>query len=210
MAAASGSASTSGSLSANVTCSPAITIPGSGNPVVIRVSARVRAVKRTHCSFSIQVIGSSNTRTMQEGLSASIDYSIKIMNPKKKSDFVVSRLTAKEKYKDFEGLKKAILTELKGQVEDPIRQLGYIEPGHGLRGKQRWLSTNKDMNGMYQLHQRRKELLLWTYAVSVASAGVGKKRPRSDEDSDERPKKSSRYEGLIDKMAEVDEIYEVM
>ena len=38
---------------------------------------------------------------------------------------------------------------------------GYIEPGHGARGKQRWLTSADDLKDMYSTHQGKKEILLW-------------------------------------------------
>lgn len=42
-------------------------------------------------------------------------------------------------------------------------QLGYIEPGHGLKGKQRWLTTDDDLVTMYECYTRTKEIILWCF-----------------------------------------------
>ena len=95
-----------------------------------------------------------------------------------------------------------------GQVNNPINQIGYIEPGHGLRGKQRWLTSDNDIDEMYQLCNLKKEIIFWTFLLSP----VSKKRRTDDDDTEQQTttkgKKSSRYEVYVDKMAEVDEIQE--
>ena len=148
------------------------------------------------------------------------DYSVKIVNPRRKSDFTVLKLKSQEKFFDVDDLKKQVAKECKGKVEEPIRQIGYIEPGHGLRGKLRWLSSNDDLCDMYELFRGKKELILWTYAPSESDQVTSKKitrpknddeatgkttKPKSDDSSDDKAKKRPRYEGHVDKMAKVDE-----
>ena len=135
------------------------------------------------------------------------EYSLKIINPKKKSDFVVSRLSSKIRFEALEDLKKQVLEEFNQQVQDPIKQIGYIEPGHGLRGKVRWLSSNVDLQEMYKTCMGKRELVLWTYAIEESDR-AGKKRVNSESDINENPPKRSRYGDHIDKMAEVDKIHE--
>ncbi len=41
---------------------------------------------------------------------------------------------------------------------------GYMEPGHGFKGKTRCLTSDVDLDAMYQLHKSRREILLWCYS----------------------------------------------
>lgn len=139
------------------------------------------------------------------------EYSVKIVNRKKKSDFVVKKLKTKEKLSNLNQLKKRVEEECTDCVQAPIQHIGYIEPGHGLRGKQRWLTSNSDLDELYCQLQGKKEVLLWTFAPETTEHTSGKKRARSEgsgSDDNSKPKKKTRYEGHVDKMAEVDEIYE--
>ena len=84
-----------------------------------------------------------------------------------------------------ERVKHQILSEFSGKVGDPIEQVGYIEPGHGLRGKQRWLS-------------------------SIASR-AGTKRPSPESENSngsgaQKVPKTSNYNKHVDRIAEVSEI----
>jgi len=39
---------------------------------------------------------------------------------------------------------------------------GYVEPGHGTRGKKWWFSSEKDLFEMYDFYIGKKEILLWS------------------------------------------------
>ena len=61
-------------------------------------------------------------------------------------------------------LKQQILLEFGSMVADPIVSIGYIEPGHGLRGKQNWLTSASDVQLMYMKHHKKQIvlfLLMW-------------------------------------------------
>ena len=46
-----------------------------------------------------------------------------------------------------------------------LKDVGYIEPGHGVKGRQMWLETEDDLDAMYQIHDKKgkSEILLWCY-----------------------------------------------
>ena len=92
-----------------------------------------------------------------------IQYSVKVIpNPSRKSEFTIERLRdCEEKFSDV-GILKAKLQEVFLKDTQEI-DVGYIEPGHGSRGKLRWLSSTADLEDMYALFSSRnkKEILLW-------------------------------------------------
>ena len=76
--------------------------------------------------------------------------------------------------KDIKDLKEIILdnfpeTELLPDVQD--MEFGYIEPGHGLRGKKEWLSMDDDITEMLQIHKDKKEVMLWCYSHKEKRSG---------------------------------------
>lgn len=38
-----------------------------------------------------------------------------------------------------------MINECGDRVENPIRVIGYILPGHGLSGKKQWISSDQDL-----------------------------------------------------------------
>ena len=130
--------------------------------------------------------------------------SIKIMSAKKKSDYVVQNLHLNSKISSLESLKEEVLSKCNDRISIDSG-FGYIEPGHGVKGKQRWLMCDDDVGEMYSLHDGKKEILLWSYAQN---SDQGSKRPRSSIDPEEGSSvpKRSKYDKQIDKLREVDEI----
>ena len=45
------------------------------------------------------------------------------------------QLKVKHKFESVDDLKRQILAEQSDAVASPIEHIGYIKPGHGLRGK---------------------------------------------------------------------------
>ena len=139
------------------------------------------------------------------------DYSVKVCNPKKKSQFEVLLLKTKAKFESVDDLKKQILADHKEKVCDPIDQFGYIEPGHGLRGKLRFLVSNEDLQHMYSVHKRKPyEVKLWCYGPSDVP---GVKRSSTDCEAgssvmSKAPRRS--YDKHVDKMAKVEETEDIL
>ena len=75
-------------------------------------------------------------------------YTVKVTNASKKSDYTVVKFSKR-------GQIETISDRLSGDI-----QVGYIQPGHGLRGKQEWLCYDDDIQEMYDLHPRKKSILL--------------------------------------------------
>jgi hypothetical protein len=83
--------------------------------------------------------------------------------------------------------------------------IGYIEPGHGFKGKKVWLLNDSDLKAMYKAHEGKKTINLWCYTEQARTKG--KKRSRSPcGDSGE---KGGNYEShCTKKMAAVNQIFE--
>ena len=129
-------------------------------------------------------------------------YSIKLI-PKKKADYSVKKLHGLTKqYSSLEELKTAVSEVCKEAVLD---HFGYIEPGHGAKGKQRWLQSDRDIKDMYHLHEGKREILLWSFNYSDQAH---RKRPNSPCDDVSQANERSRYDKHLDKMTEVESIEE--
>lgn len=50
------------------------------------------------------------------------------------------------------------------QEDDNNMRVGYVEPGHGWKGKQQWINTDKDLSELYSIYNDvKKYILLWCY-----------------------------------------------
>ena len=152
----------------------------------------------------MQHFGGITTGTLTLPSEQRYSYSVKVINPHKKSEYVVQKLRVSDVFKSVDDIKEILISTLEN-VPSTIDQLGYIEPGHGAKGKQRWLSGQDDLKDMYSLHQNRQEILLWCFSDSQAA---NKKRKHSPETQSSG--KRSRYDNHTEKMIEVESIEETL
>ena len=120
-------------------------------------------------------------------------------------------------FKSIDEVKENLASFVQG-VPSTIDQVGYIEPGHGVKGKQRWLSVSEDLEDMYTLHQQKHEILLWCYAIrpkqstSNSKPSTSNSKPSTSKSSkrqhspDQPSRKKTRYDNHTDKMMEVESI----
>jgi len=89
------------------------------------------------------------------------------------------------------------LCDFKKRVEDEIGtiegMIGYVEPGHGQKGKQRELSDDEDLMKMYIIHRSKRDILLWHYGdvegQDLSSVCKSLKCPHSNEHVSAPPNK---------------------
>ena len=72
-------------------------------------------------------------------------------------------------------LKEYITKELRETVLD----IGYIEPGHGMKSKQLWLVEDIDLTEMYELFKKKREFIV----SGVISKRVTPKTPKTTENA---------------------------
>ena len=62
----------------------------------------------------------------------SVSYSVKVVNPSKKTDYVIEKLHGVSwKFITVDEIRKAIEETCESMIEVPLRNMGYVEPGHG-------------------------------------------------------------------------------
>ena len=72
-------------------------------------------------------------------------------------------------FKTVETFKASVLEACNGDIS--TESFGYVEPGHGNRGKQQWLSGEEDLKDMYRAYCDKTEILLWAQRPSVGRRG---------------------------------------
>ena len=85
-------------------------------------------------------------------------------------------------------------------------EFGYIEPGHGLKGKKEWILDDNDLKLFLKKYRSKKikEFTLWCYSQSQTEKTSKRSKSQSPGDASKHP---SRYEAHIEKMSKVDEFY---
>ena len=136
-------------------------------------------------------------------------YSINLINPSKKSEGVIKKLRGLLAFTSVHELTQQICEMLKSPTTQI--QLGYYEPGHGAKGKKRYI-TDDDIEEMKMLYDQKKEVLLWCYDPFIVQSSNTKKRQRTDEsDNEPKVKSRSRFENALEKkMTKVEETFEAL
>ena len=131
------------------------------------------------------------------------NYNVKMINRSQKSIFYIKPLLYKQRFSTLNELKKCIVEEI-GPIEDDV--VGYIEPGHGQRGKIRDFSNEDDLSEMYVLFKRQNNnVLLWCYDGNVGEPSNVQTRKRTAQTtSDSAP--SSKRQAIAKSISEVEDI----
>ena len=81
---------------------------------------------------------------------------MKVINQARKSEYTMEALNCTHRFTALDDLKKCTSEAFQNQI-------GFIEPGHGLKGRQRWLVRDTDLEEMYSTHKKRREITLWCF-----------------------------------------------
>ena len=108
------------------------------------------------------------------------------------------------------GIKFSSSISLQGKLKERFGELkeendmciGYVEPGHGWRGKQRWITADEDLRAMYDEYRGKKEVLLWCLLPGEEKHTASGKRQRKPEGGDSTSKHSRCSEANAKKMSE--------
>lgn len=84
---------------------------------------------------------------------------MKVINPLDKGGYEVLAMESRLIFKKVADLKQAILSSFDQYLQE--LQFGYVVPGHGKKGKQLEISTANDLDAMYEIYQKKPEILLW-------------------------------------------------
>ena len=135
-------------------------------------------------------------------------YSIKVINRERKSDYTVKKLRSSVRFSSFKELNDSI----HGSLEFVPLELGFIEPGHGLKGRLRWISNDTDLEEMYTEYPKKREFLLWCYTINtqvddgIAHKISGQKRAASADPAASTSKRKAKSGFCEKKVTEVEEI----
>ena len=132
---------------------------------------------------------------------ASLNYTLKMINPLRMSEYKnVDLQTKGKRYDSLDALRDYISANLPNGMEVPNEaEMGYIEPGHGGKGRKIWLHDDSELEHMYDIFKDKKRILLWCY-TSCPEA-------RKKKDDTQTKADSSNYSAQVKKQDEVSEIY---
>ena len=88
------------------------------------------------------------------------------MNKAKKKEYIVEKLSATTPFGSLESIKTALK-----ELDHIVGNIGYIEPGRGLKGKQKWLLDDSDVSQMYAVHKNKREVMLYAFVDHQVKGG---------------------------------------
>ena len=143
-----------------------------------------------------------------------LSYTVKVINAGNSSGYVVKKWNNHTKFSNISDLKDQLASDFATLLQDGSNFLfGYIQRGHGVRGKRFSITEDKDILSMYDEYQGRREKVCKPHVNAKSMADDGsRKRPISADNaeasSSKRKKGNSNYQGHLSKMSEVEEIVE--
>ena len=69
----------------------------------------------------------------------------------------IEKLRFSDRYSTIHQLKQS----LGSVISNKIQEIGYIEPGHGTKGKKHWIVGDEDLTELYGRYQKSRDILLW-------------------------------------------------
>ncbi len=113
----------------------------------------------------------------------------------------MDKLSSTRRFKSIAELKQVLSDHLKFSVET----LGYIEPGHGLRGKQQWLTRECDLEDMYKSLKSKAEVTIWCFRPGSPSDKQSRKRASSESTDPQQTPAKTRRESCAKSISEVED-----
>ena len=111
-------------------------------------------------------------------------------------DFHTIDLGTSGVYMSMKSLQQFISRNIPEAVQVDLQnvEMGYVEPGHGMKGKKVWLYTDGDLGNMYKRYQGKPSIRLWCYStpkkdtskpVSTISGSTSNKEEKQQKDVNE-------------------------
>jgi len=140
-------------------------------------------------------------------VSQSFSYSVKVINPAKKTDYSLRKFRVSVRFATVDDMKKSLAESFPTFItKEGELEFGYIAPGHGARGQQQWISDDVDLQDMYTEYIGKKEITLWFFVNK--DVVKSKKRAHSPGGGEPTKKASHQSDTQKTKMEEVDQILE--
>ena len=137
------------------------------------------------------------------------NYKVKLINSKKKSDYSVKKLQHAGKFQTVQ----ALVTKLSTTFEVNVSKVGYMLPGHGLKGKHYYIHTDDQILEMYEQFRKKREILLCCWYLTGSQPIIVEDNTSENENISQNsipvivPRKpSKRCESIAKKITDAEDI----
>ena len=160
----------------------------------------------------VQILDESSFKAPQKKRrSDCVSYTLKIINPMNKSGVEVRKWNIDFAFTDISEMKHQLLEDVCACADGEELTFGYLQPGHGTKGRQVPLLNSSDLSNMYSAHDGRKQIILWVKISKKKVTPPPPKRQRTTLVSESSNKASnaagsSRFSAQQQKMTELEAI----
>ena len=149
----------------------------------------------------------------KEQATVTVTYTVKIISPHA-SDGVQLRKWDKplkdgvSKFSNLQDLKAALATDFSEFIKEDDFGFGFIQPGHGSKGRQISLNGDNDIENMYSTYKGKKQIILWVKVLKRKRV-----RPSTGDTASKKQCQSSEcagsnYQSHLQSLSEVEVIVE--
>ena len=154
-----------------------------------------------------------------ENREAEFMYTVKIINSGC-GGYLVKKWATNARFSTATEMQQQLEADFAAVLQGASFHFGYIQRGHGVKGRQFTITADEDVNSMYDEYRGRGDIILWlkTSSSRLAKSTPTDERHKSDKDHGRKqPAKSSKgeecatgrsYQGHLSKMSEVQQIVE--
>ena len=131
-------------------------------------------------------------------------YALKMINPLRLSEYKTVNIQGAKHCNSLQELQDFIGVNLPTSISRPdfsVVEMGYIEAGHGAKGRKVWLFDDDDIKQMYKWNQKKKKILLWCYTEETRKKTVQK---QTSSDKDKMSGQTSNYESQLKRSEEIE------
>jgi hypothetical protein len=139
------------------------------------------------------------------------NYKVKMINSCKKSDYSVKKFKHSGKFRTV----KELVTILSTTFDINVGKVGYMLPGHGLKGKHHYIHTDNQVSDMYDQFKGKCEILLCCWYLTGNQPVIVEDDTSENENMCQNslptipaipPKPSKRCESITKKITEAEDI----
>lgn len=112
----------------------------------------------TSHSHDIEILDASS---QHKCVPEKLNYCVKVISPHSSDGIQLKRWGREGKFEDLEAIKISLGEDFNDFIQDCDFKFGYIQPGHGSKGRQVALDEPKDIEAMYQAYRGKKQVILW-------------------------------------------------
>lgn len=126
-------------------------------------------------------------------------YSIKLVNPLRKTEYRIYNMRDIKKFTGVASLESFIRDTFK-EYEDYSGELslGYVKPGHGWKGQQKWINSDEDVWELYAIcKDNKRSIMLWCYLPSTSPLSIKRPNTNTSDCSSKRLKCVQSIDGKI-------------